>query len=147
MTTLNDSTNYGSLVAARSPSTRSTCKLTVTSAVAQFAIIFCSSSSSENDATYDVSIYSNFLWTAYLLNVSTFFPFTEQTDFLFTNSVCSFYRSSATFKLIHHFGFVRSRLICTHFSYHWHKIRNVLHRLTQICKRKYDPCRLKQIYL
>ena len=72
----------------------------------------------ENDAAYDVSIYSNFLWTAYLLNVSTFFSLsTDRLLFicclsterlLFIIFICSLYRSSATFKLLHHFGFVRS---------------------------------------
>ena len=47
-----------------------------------FADIVCSSSSSENDAAYDVSIYLNFLWMACLLKVSTFF-FSSQIDFLF----------------------------------------------------------------
>ena len=35
---------------------------------------------------------------------------------------CLFYRSSATFKLLHHFGFVCSRWCCTHFSYQWCRI-------------------------
>ena len=38
-----------------------------------FADIICCSSSSENDYMYNVPIYSNFLWTANLLNFSTFF--------------------------------------------------------------------------
>ena len=53
--------------------------------------------------------------------------------------ICSLYRLSATFKLLHHFGFVRSRLCCTHFLYRWHKIHNVLHHFMQICKRQCDP--------
>ena len=33
--------------------------------------------------------------------------FFAQIDFLFTIFVCALYRLSATFKLLHHFGFVR----------------------------------------
>ena len=36
-----------------------------------FANIVCCSSSSENDAVYDVPSYANVLWTANLLNVSS----------------------------------------------------------------------------
>ena len=35
---------------------------------------------------------------------------------------------------------VNSRLYCTHFSWHWRKICNVSHQLTQISKRQLDPC-------
>ena len=45
------------------------------------ADIVCCSSSLENDAAYDVLIFSNFLWTANLLNTSTFFV-QGQTFFL-----------------------------------------------------------------
>jgi len=64
-------------------------------------------------------------------------------DLLFTIFICSRYRPWATIRLLHHFGFVmcvNSRLYCTHFSYHWRKIHNVLRRLTQISKRHRNPC-------
>ena len=38
-----------------------------------FADTVCCISFSENDAAYDVLSYAKFLWTATLLNVSTFF--------------------------------------------------------------------------
>ena len=67
-----------------------------------------------------------------------------KTDFCFTVFVCSLYnyRLSATFKLLHHFGFVRSRLSVHIFrttdTNHWHKIRNISHWLTQISKRQHN---------
>ena len=90
----------------------------------------------KNDATCDVSSYSNFLCRHKHFHFS-FFP--PRIDFLFTIFICSLYRSSATFKLLLHFGFVRSRLCCMHFSYHRHKIRNILRHFMQICKRQCDP--------
>ena len=64
--------------------------------------------------------------------------FCAWTDLLLTIFVCSSYRLWATDRLPHHFGFVmcvNSRLNCTHFLCHWHKIRIVLHQLAQISKR------------
>ena len=67
-----------------------------------------------------------------------------KTDFCFTVFVCSLYnyRLSATFKLLHHFGFVRSRLSVHIFrttdTNHWHKIRNISRWLTQISKRQHN---------
>ena len=62
---------------------------------------------------------------------------------LFTIFVCSRYRPWATVRLLHHFGFVmcvNSRLYCAHFSCHWRKIRNASRWLTQISKRRRNPC-------
>ena len=82
-------------------------------------------------------LFKLFLWPANLLNVTTFFC--ARID-LFTIFVCSRYWPWATIRLLHHFGFVmciNSRWYCMHFSCHWHKIRNVSHRLMQ---RQHDPC-------
>ena len=70
--------------------------------------------------------------------------FYARIDLLFTIFVCSRYRSWATIRLLHHFGFVmciNSRLYCTHFSCCWCKIHNVSCRLTQISKRQRDQCK------
>ena len=110
--------------------------------------LYCSSSS-ENDAAYNVPTYANFLWTANLLNVSIFHV---QIDLLFIIFVCSPYSLWATIMLLHHFGFVCALILgypCTHFSCHWCKIYNhgnVLRRLTQISKRQRDPLWLDHEY-
>ena len=75
-----------------------------------------------------------------MLPLSCFCGVRAPTDFLFTIFVSSLYRSSATFKLLRQFGFVRSRLCCTHSSHHRHKIDNISRRLMQIPKRQRDPC-------
>ena len=59
-------------------------------------------------------------------------------DFVFTIFVCSLYRSWAP--LFWLCSCTNSRLCCMHFLYHWRKIRNVLHQLTQISERQCDPC-------
>ena len=91
-----------------------------------------------------------FVWTAYLLNVSTLCVCVcmfARIDFLFTVFVCSLYRLLATFKLLHYFGFGRSRLCWTHFLYHWRKIRSILCQLTQISKRQRNPWLEIYIYI
>ena len=93
-----------------------------------FADIVCSSSSLENNAADNVSVDSNFSVNGIFterFHFCCWFFWCACTDFLFTIFVSSLYRSSATFKLLHHFGFVRSRLCYTHSSYHWHKIHNI----------------------
>ena len=94
----------------------------------------------ENDAACGVLIYSNFLCRHIYRTFPLPPPPPPPTDRLWKIIfICSLYRLSATFKLLHHFGFVRSRLCCTHFLYRWHKIHNVLHHFMQICKRQCDP--------
>ena len=86
------------------------------------------------------NLFKLFMCTANLLNVTTFFC--ARIDLLFTIFICSHYRPWATIRLLHHFGFVmcvNSRLYCTHFSCHWHKIRKISRQLTQISKRQHDP--------
>ena len=70
--------------------------------------------------------------------------FCARIDLLFTISVCSRYGPGATIRLLHDLDFVmciNSRLYCTHFSCHRHKICNVSRRLMQISKKQHDPCR------
>ena len=73
----------------------------------------CTSSSSENAAYYD-SIYSNFLWTAYLLHVSTFFS-TDRLSFYYfrqlTLQIVSYIQVSSIILAL----CANSRLCCTQF--------------------------------
>jgi len=106
----------------------------------------CCCSSLENDATYDVPIYANFLWMASLLNISIF---RVQLDLLFIIFICSLYSPWAMIMLLHHFGFVCALILgypCTHFSCHWCKMHNVLRWLTQISKRQRDPWVLRRLW-
>ena len=67
-------------------------------------------------------------------------------DFLFSIFVCALlHHKHSHNKVIPSFLLclnAKSRLCCTHFSYHCHKIRNVLCQLKQITKRQRDPWRL-----
>ena len=97
----------------------------------------CCSSSSENDARYNVPIYANFLWMANLLNVSIFHV-QKDLSIIFV----SLYSLWATIMLLHHFDFVCALILgypCMHFSCHWHKIR-ISHRMTQISNTQRNPC-------
>ena len=97
----------------------------------------------ENDAVYNVSIYLNVLWTANLLNVSTFFLCTDRLSFhyfcLLTLQTVSYIQVTPSTFLSLCANSV-SRLCCRYFSYHWCKTGNASCRLTQISKRQHNPC-------
>ena len=94
---------------------------------------------------YDVSLCSNFLRMAYLLNVSTFVVVAQIESYTF------FLLFSSAHFTDHQLHFSYSIILalcvllcCMHFSYHWHKIGNVSRQLTQIYKtvklKQQDPC-------
>ena len=97
----------------------------------------CCSSSSENDATYNVLSCANFLWTKK--------PLCAQIG-LFIIFICPLYSPWATIKLLHHQFWlcmcINFRLCCTHFLCHWRKMYNVSRWLTQISRRQRDPSKL-----
>ena len=70
--------------------------------------------------------------------------FTERFHSLLTSFICSLlnceYSCSQVTPSFFSCLFTNSRLCCTHLSYHWCKICNVLHQLMQITKRQCDPC-------
>jgi len=103
-----------------------------------FADIVCSSSSSENDVTYNVSIYSIFFVNGI---------FTEHFHFA---CVCVCVQGQTFFLLFSSAHFINCQLHSSYsiilascalgFAYHWRRIRNILQWLTQISKRQCDPC-------
>ena len=67
-------------------------------------IVYCSSSS-ENDAAYDAPIYSNSLWMAKLLNISTF-PCTDKLSFSYFLLLTLWIDHE-----FHHFDFVCAQIL------------------------------------
>ena len=98
---------------------------------------------------YNVLIYSNFLWTANLQNAFTFFF----SVFLFSQILLFLLFSSATFKLLYHFGFVcvlilgyAACIFCTrHKMFHVGRQRNPCFTCT--CPHRSSGCGLWKWFL